>query len=234
MKVSEPSCDINDVAKAASDLVALGCTMGATNFNDGVTQLQFTSVVSGYANEIIKDVNDGILSAWEGVQEIRAEYADLTSKALFYAKNGIGTVAGAMQIEIGIAVTGASFGLGAPIGAFFVAHGVNNIYEGGMNIYNGPAAPSAHGPTRSAYQYFMEDDYKGDMAYGSIDLILSAGGMMRPIRKMDFVQLFRRDPINYEFAYQQTGKLALFFEVLVNSITINSMTQEEKSTTANK
>lgn len=80
----------------------------------------------------------------------------------------------------------------------------------------------------------MEDDYKGDMAYGSIDLILSAGGMMRPIRKMDSVQLFRRDPINYEFAYQQTGKLALFFEVLVNSITINSMTQEEKSTTANK
>jgi len=227
-KVSEQSCDIHDVAKAASDLVALGCTIGATNFYDGITQLEFSSIVSNYVNEVIKDVNDGIISAWDGVQEIRAEYADLSSKALFYAQNGIGVVAGAMQIEVGIAVTGASYGVGAPVGAFFVAHGVNNMYEGGMNIYNGPAAPAAQGPTRRAYRSFLGDDYKGDMAYGTIDLILSAGGMMRPIRKTDSVQLFRRDPLNYESAYQQTGKLALFFEALVDSITINSMASEER------
>lgn len=226
--MNEESCDIHDVAKAGSDLVTLGCTIGATNFYEGFMQLQFSSIISHYVSEVIKDVNDGVISAWEGVKEIRDEYADLSSKAIFYAKNGIGVVAGAMQVEVGITVTGASYGLGAPVGAFFIGHGVNNMYEGGMNIYNGPDGPAVQGPTRRAYQFFMGDDYKGGMAYGTIDLILSAGGMMRPIRKTDSLQLFRRDPLNYESAYQQTGKLALFFEVLVDSITVNSMISEER------
>ena len=63
--MNEQSCDIHDVAKAASDLVALGCTIGASNFYDGVTQLQFSSIVSNYVNEVIKDVNDGVVRAWE-------------------------------------------------------------------------------------------------------------------------------------------------------------------------
>jgi hypothetical protein len=227
--MTEPSCCINDVAKAGSDLVALGCTIGATNFDDGLTQLQFGLIISNYVNEVIKDVNDGVISAWEGVQEIRAEYADLSNKALFYAQNGIGVAAGVMQVEVGISITGGSFGLGTPFGAMFVAHGVNNIYEGGMNIYNGPDAPAAKGPTRRAYHMLAGDEYKGDMAYGTFDLILSAGAMMRPVRKAESVQLFRRDPLNYESAYQQTGKLALFFEALADSITMNTMLSKEKS-----
>jgi hypothetical protein len=227
--MSDQPCDVHDVAKAASDLVALGCTVGATNFYDGTTQLQFGVIISNYVNEIINDVSDRVISAWDGVQEIRREHADLASKALFYAQNGVGVVAGAMQVEVGVAITGASYGLAAPLGAFFVAHGVNNIYEGGMNTYNGPAAQAVRGPTRRAYASFMGDDYNGDLAYGTIDLILSAGGMMRPVRKVDSVQLFRRDPLNYESAYQQSGKLALFFEALVDSITINSMVSKDGS-----
>jgi hypothetical protein len=42
------------------------------------------------------------------------------------------------------------------------------------------------------------------------------------------VQLFRHDPINYERAYVQTGKVALFFEALVDYITLNSMLSKEK------
>ncbi|QYX50391.1 DUF4225 domain-containing protein [Pseudomonas tussilaginis] len=232
-KVNEQSCDIHDVAKAGSDLVALGCTISATRFDDGIIQLQFGSVISDYVNEIINDVNEGVISAWDGVQEISAEYAELASKAAFYAQNGIGVVAGVMQVEVGIAITGSSYGLGAPVGAFFVAHGVNNIYEGGMNIYQGPTIEAARGPTRSAYQAIFEEDYKGNMAYGAIDLFLSASGMVRLIRKTDSVQLFRRDSLNYEPAYQQSGRLALFFEALVDSITINSMVSEERAETIN-
>lgn len=232
-KVNEQSCDINDVSRAAADLVALGCTIGSTHFHDGVTQLQFSSIVSSYVNEIIKDVNDGLISAWEGVKEIKEEYADLSSKALFYAQNGVVVVAGAAQIEVGVTITGASYGLAAPIGATFIAHGANNIYEGGMNIYNGPDAPPTQGPTRRTYQYLLRDDYKGSMAYGSIDLILSAGGMMRPLRKTNSIQLFRQDPLNYEPAYQQAGKLALLLEALADSITINSIISEENPETEN-
>ncbi|MNH41763.1 hypothetical protein D3C79_1033230 [compost metagenome] len=71
------------------------------------------------------------------------------------------------------------------------------------------------------------------MAYGAIDLFLSASGMVRLIRKTDSVQLFRRDSLNYEPAYQQSGRLALFFEALVDSITINSMVSEERAETIN-
>lgn len=232
--MNEESCDIHDVAKAGSDLVALGCTVGATNFYDSVVQLQFMSIVSDYVNEVIKDVSDGVISAWEGVQEIQAEYADLTSKALFYAQNGIGVAAGVMQVEVGVGIAGGTFGLGTPVGTLFVAHGINNIYEGGMNIYNGPEASAAEGPTRHAYRLMFRDDYKGDIAYGGVDLALSAAGMMRLIRKPGSVQIFRRDPINYESAYHQAGKLSLSFEMLVNSITINSMISEESSTSINK
>lgn len=163
------------------------------------------------------------------MQEIRAEYADLSNKVLFYAQNGVGVAAGVMQIKVGIAIATSSYGVGAPVGAIFVAHGGNNIYEGGMNIYNGPGAAAAQGPTRHVYHLLAGDEYKGDMAYGTIDLMLSAVGMVRPVRKAESVQLFRHDPLNYESAYQQTGKLALFFEALVDAITVNAMLSKEKT-----
>ncbi|WP_256659520.1 DUF4225 domain-containing protein [Pseudomonas sp. H9] len=232
--MNEQSCDIHDVTQAASDLVALGCTIGATSFYDGITQIQFGSVISDYVNGVINDVEEGLISAWEGVQEIRAEHEELISRASFYAQNGIGVVAGVMQIEVGVAITGSTAGFAAPVGGAFIAHGVNNIYEGGMNIYQGPTAEVARGPIRRVYQSIFNDEYAGNMTYGAFDLILSAGGMMRSVRKTDSVQFFRRDPLNYEPAYQQAGKLALFFEMLVDSITIKSMASENNPEIKNK
>lgn len=227
--MNETSCDIHDVTKAAADLVALGCTVGATHFHDGITQLQFNSMVSSYANEVIKAVDEGLITAWEGVQSITSEYKELSSKAIFYAQNGIGVVAGAMQVEIGVGVTVGSGGWAAPMGGMFIAHGANNIYEGFGNIYNGPEAPGVQGPVRRVYQDAFGGEYEGDMIYGSMDLLLSGIGMIRLVRKPDSLQLFRHDPINYEKAYIQTGKVALFFEALVDYTTLNSMFSKEKS-----
>lgn len=222
--MSDQECDIHDVTRSAVDLVALGCTLGAMHLYDSTAQLQFSSVVSSYANEIIRAVDEGIISAWEGVQEIRAEYAELT----FYVQNTIVVAAGAMQVEAGIMVTGNTRGVGAPYGFMLVSHGVNNIVEGAGNIKNGPDAPSTVGPVRKVYQYATGDVYQGDMAYYSADLFLSGLGMARKVRKPDSVQLFRSDPKNYQRAYQQFNKIALFFEALVDSITIGSMLSEEK------
>ena len=133
-----------------------------------------------------------------------------------------------MQVEIGVGVTVGSGGWAAPMGGMFIAHGANNIYEGFGNIYNGPEAPGVQGPVRSAYQAIFGGEYEGDIAYGSADLILSGFSLSRLIRKRDSVQLFRHDPINYERAYVQTGKVALFFEALVDYITLNSMLSKEK------
>lgn len=141
MRVSDESCDIHDVTKTASDLVAFGCTLGATHLDDSFMQLQFSSIVSSYANEIIRAVDEGVISAWQGIQKIREEYAELSSKALFYAQNGAGVLAGAMQVEAGVSTIGKTRGVGIVAGAPLIAHGFNNMYEGLGNIYYGPGVP---------------------------------------------------------------------------------------------
>ena len=221
--MNEESCDIHDVTKAASDLATFGCYLGTRHFIDGFTRLRFSSMVSSYGNQIIQAVDDGLVSAWHGLQEIRAEHAELESKAKFYAKNTIGVLAGGMQIEAGIMVTGGTGGLGAVPGVFLVAHGSNNIAEGVANIYNGPDTPSAEGPIRRAYQAIFRDSYSGNVAYYSTDLFLSGYGMFRTVRKPETVQLFRFDPVSNQKAYQQTSSLALLFEGLVDAITLNSL-----------
>ena len=219
--MNESSCDIHDVTRSASDLVAAGCAIGMAHIPDGFARLRFGSMVASYVDEVIQAVDEGVISAWQAVQEIRAEYEDLASKARFYLQNGVGVVAGVMQVRTGFTIIGTPGGLGVIPGTLMVGHGANNIYESFGNIYRGPGAPSTVGPVR----YFYRDmfDEKGDMVYYSMDLFLSAIGVFRPVSKPGSVELFRRDPINYEMAYRQSGRLALFFEVLVDFFTIDSM-----------
>ncbi|WP_448109951.1 DUF4225 domain-containing protein [Pseudomonas azerbaijanoccidentalis] len=227
MRVNEDSCDINDVTGAASDLAAVGCRIGMTHFPDGFTRLRFSSIISSYADEVIQAVDEGIISAWQGLQEIRVEYEELTSKASFYLKNSIGVVAGVMQVRTGGSIVLASGGLGTIPGSFMIGHGVNNIYEGFANIYRGPAAENTVGPVRRIYQIASDNNYEGDMKYYAVDLALSGYGVFRPVSRVGSVELFRWDPINYEMAYRQAGKLALSFEVLVDLLTIEAMVSGE-------
>jgi len=222
--MNESSCDIHDVTRSASDLVAAGCAIGMAHIPDGFARLRFGSIIASYVDEVIQAVDEGVISAWQAVQEIRAEYEDLASKARFYLQNGVGVVAGVMQVRTGFTIIGTPGGLGVIPGTLMVGHGANNIYEGFGNIYRGPGAPSTVGPVR----YFYRDmfDEKGDMVYYSMDLFLSAIGFFRPVSKPGSVELFRRDPINYEMAYRQSGRLALFFEVLVDFFTIDSMVSD--------
>ncbi|WP_150781129.1 DUF4225 domain-containing protein [Pseudomonas fluorescens] len=226
--MNEDACDIHDVTKAASDLVGVGCSIGMAHFSDGITRLRFGSMISSYADEVIQAVDEGLISAWQGVQEIRAEYEELSFRARFYLQNGIGIVAGVMQIRTGVSVIGGSGGLGAVPGGVMVGHGANNIYEGLDNIYHGPGTPGSVGPVRRFYRSLFDDD-RGDIAYYSLDLFASGYGISRKVLKPGAVELFRRDPINYERAYRQTGKLALAFEALVDFLTINTMYLEEES-----
>ncbi|WP_223487796.1 DUF4225 domain-containing protein [Pseudomonas sp. A-RE-19] len=221
--MNETSCDIHDVTRAASDLVAVGCNIGMTHLSDGFTRLRFSSIISAYANEVIQAVDEGVISAWQGVQELISEYEELSSKARFYLQNGVGVAAGVMQVRAGVAATAIPGGIGVIPGGFLISHGTNNIYEGVGNIYNGPDVPGTIGPLRYMYRAVIKDDYQADMVYYSLDLILSGYGMYRKIPKYGAFELFRHDPINYERAYHQTGKLALALEALVDSFTINTM-----------
>ncbi|MDD2047050.1 hypothetical protein [Pseudomonas putida] len=81
IKMDEKSCDIHDVAKSAGDLISFSYTLGAMHFNDGMIQLQFNSLVASYADDIVRAVEDGAISAWQGIQEIKQEYFELSEKA---------------------------------------------------------------------------------------------------------------------------------------------------------
>ncbi|WP_256345625.1 DUF4225 domain-containing protein [Pseudomonas sp. PD9R] len=224
--MNEDSCDIHDVTKAASDLVAAGCNIGMTHFLDGVTRLRFSSIISSYANEVVRAVDERLISAWQGLQEISLEYEELTSKVQFYMQNGIGVVAGVMQIRTGVSIIGGSGGLALVPGGLMVGHGANNIYEGLGNIYHGPGAPSVLGPVRYLYQASLKDKTRGDVVYYSVDLFLSSYGVFRQVPRPGVFELFRHDPINYEQAYHQSGKLALAFEALVDFLALNSIVEK--------
>ncbi|MEB2517686.1 DUF4225 domain-containing protein [Pseudomonas sp. YuFO20] len=224
--MNEASCDIHDVTRAASDLVAVGSSVGMAHIPDGFARLRFGSIVSAYVDEIIQAVDEGVISAWQAVQEISAEYEELSSKARFYLQNGVGVVGGVMQIRTGALIIGGSGGLASVPAGLMVGHGANNIYEGLGNIYNGPGAPSVLGPVRHLYQAVWEDETRGDIAYYSLDLVLSSYGVFRQVQKPDAFELFRHDPVNYEMAFQQTGKLALAFEALVDFFTLNAIVEK--------
>lgn len=220
--MNEDSCDINDVTRAASDLVAFGCQIGATHLYDSFSQLKFGEIVSAYANEIIRAVDEGVISAKQGLQELREEYSELSAKSMFYFQNGVTIAAGSMQLQAGALAIGTSRGKAGITGIAVIGHGVNNIYEGVGNIYNGPDKPSIVGPIRMGYQKVF-GIRNGNFTYYTVDLYLSIRGMIHLVRKPDTVQLFNRDPINYERAHKQMGTLTLAFEALTDSFTLNSI-----------
>ncbi|KAA0969279.1 DUF4225 domain-containing protein [Pseudomonas sp. ANT_H12B] len=225
--MSETSCDIHDVTKAASDLVATGCNIGMTYLPEGITRLRFSSIISSFANEVIQAVDEGLISAWQGLQELRAEHEELLSRARFYLQNGIGVAAGVMQVRTGISAIAMPGGVGAIPGGLLIAHGANNIYEGAGNLYHGPNVPGTLGPVRYVYQRALKDEHLGSTIYYSMDLYLSGYGILRQVPKRGSFELFRYDPITREKSYWQTGKLALALEVVVDFFTLNTMFQDE-------
>lgn len=225
--MNEDSCDIHDVTRAASDLVAAGCNVGMTHLPDGITRLRFSSVISSYANEVIQAVDEGLIAAWQAVQELRSEYEELSSKARYYLQNGIGVAAGVMQVRTGLSAIAMPGGVGAIPGGLLIAHGANNIYEGMGNIYHGPDMPGTIGPIRYIYQTALKDEHLGSTIYYSIDLYLSGYGILRQVPKRGSFELFRYDPITREKAYRQTGKLALALEAMVDYFTLNTLFETE-------
>lgn len=223
----ETQCSLEDLNQAAEELIALGCAAGAMHIHDGVARLGFLGEVSAFVDEVVEDVKEGVISAAEGVAVFWGEQQELRDKVTFYLRNGVGLVAGVVQVESGAILIGVTRGVALPLGGLLISHGTNNIYEGWGNIHKGPQQAGVIGPTRWVYQQVAGGVYKGNMAYGTMDLGLSAYGMFRLVLKKHGVQLFRPDFINYERAYKQSGRLTLFLEAVADGITLNGMSQEE-------
>ena len=226
--MNDQQCDIHDVTKAASDLMSLGCSASGTYLPDSVMQLTFSSAIANYLNGVIRDVNDRVISAWEGMQKLKSEYDELADKIMLYAKNGIGIAGGVMQVKTGTQSIVSTRGFGFVYGGPMIMHGFNNIYEGATNIYNGNN--EAVGFIRYGYRKFYKGTYQGDMAYYSTDLLLSATGLARRVEKEGTFKLFRHMPTDSENAYKQTGKISLMLEALVDALSLNSLVNVEHET----
>ena len=226
--MNDQQCDIHDVTKAASDLMSLGCSASGTYLPDSVMQLTFSSAIANYLNGVIRDVNDRVTSAWEGMQKLKSEYDELADKIMLYAKNGIGIAGGVTQVKTGAQSIVSTRGFGFVYGGPMIMHGFNNIYEGATNIYNGNN--EAVGFIRHGYRKFYKGTYQGDMAYYSTDLLLSATGLARRVEKEGTFKLFRHMPTDSENAYKQTGKISLMLEALVDALSLNSLLNVEHET----
>ena len=226
------SCDYWMVSDAAKKLGSQASTLGARHIKDGTLRLQFNREVAYYARSIVNDVEQGRKSPEQGLNDLKNEQNSLLSQSLEVAQKGVGAITGALQFAAGAGICYGSAGtLCLFAGAPLMAHGANNAYENGRNLWEGRS--DTQGPVRKGYQEAAKmidaGAFEGDMAYGSVDLGLSAYGVGRLILKPDAWRLFRYVRTDYVRGYENSSKAALTFEVVSDSATVSSMYLEAKS-----
>ena len=225
------SCDYWMVSSAAGKLGSQASTLGVRHIKDGILRLQFNREVAYYAKRIVDDVSLGKKSPEQGLLDIENEQRSLLNQSIEIAQKGVGAIAGAFQIAAGAGICYASAGvLCALAGAPMMAHGANNLYESGRNLLENRS--DTQGPVRKLYQegstLLGGDASHGNMAYGTVDLGLSAYGVGRMVLKPDAWRLFRYIHTDYIRSYKTMGSSALIFEGISDSVTGRSMYREYK------
>lgn len=148
------------------------------------------------------------------------------------AKKGIGVVAGALQIATGAGICYASVGsLCLIAGVPLMAHGANNLYEGGRNLVT--AQSNTIGPVRAMYQSAAfaagHGEREANMAYGTVDIGLSAYSIVRHVLKPDAWRLFRYLDADRVRAYKTMSPVSLGAEAIINGITVDQLYKEQKN-----
>ncbi|MFJ2318744.1 DUF4225 domain-containing protein [Pseudomonas sp. NPDC087817] len=220
------SCDYWMVSNAAANLANQACTLSARHIKDGTLRIQFNREVSYYARGIVNDVAQGKRSPEQGLKAIKDEQNSLLSQSVEIARKGVGAIAGALQFVAGAGICYGSAGaLCLFVGAPLMAHGANNTYESGRNLWEGRS--DIQGPVRKGYQEAAKliggGAFEGNMAYGTVDLGLSVYGLGRLVLKPDAWRLFRYVHSDYVRGYENSSKTALTLEAASDAITIESM-----------
>ena len=225
-------CDYSAVCKAADDLADQACVLSARYLKDGTLRLQFNREVFCYGRGIVNEVAQGKKSPEQGLKDINNEQNHLQSRSLEVAQKGVAAIAGVLQFAAGAGMCYGSAGLlclfgGAPL----MAHGANNAYENGRSLWGGRS--DIQGPLRKGYQGAAKimggGEFAGDMAYGAVDLGLSAYGVGRLVLRPDAWRLFRYVRADFVRGYEHSSKAALTFEVISNATTINTLSVEASS-----
>jgi hypothetical protein len=224
--------DIWQVSHAANYLTNQACTLGARHIENGTLRLQFNREVAYYARSIVNDVAQGRKSPEQGLQEIKNEQNSLLSQSWEVTQKGVGVIAGALQFATGAGICYGSAGMlclfaGTPL----MAHGANNVYENGRNLWEGKS--DTQGPVRKGYLEVAKKMGKGkqagNMAYGSVDLGMSIYSAGRLVLKPDAWRLFRYVRTDYVRAYRSTSVGAFAIDIGADAATTSGMLQEWKN-----
>ncbi|WP_339493698.1 DUF4225 domain-containing protein [Pseudomonas sp. EA_35y_Pfl1_P108] len=223
--------DLWVVSQAAGNLTSQACTISARHLQDGVTRSIFNREVAYYARSIVNDVEQGKKTVAEGLIEIKKEQRSLLDQSIAIGRNGIGAVAGALQIATGAGICYASVGTLCLIaGVPLMAHGANNLYEGGRNLVTGRS--DTVGPVRTAYQAaasaFGHGEREANMAYGAVDIRLSIYSTVRHIYRPDAWRLFRYLDSDRIRAYKTMTLTSLTAEAATDAITLRQLHEESK------
>ncbi|MCI8209592.1 hypothetical protein AUC61_08590 [Pseudomonas sp. S25] len=200
------------------------------HIQDGMLRLQFNREVAYYAQGIVRDVEGGKKSILEGLKAFRDKHTLLTSHQWTVLSQSVGLVAGGFQFAGGVAICTASGGLACAGGAFMIAHGMNNIHENTVNLWEGSS--DTVGATRMVYRKLAEErgygTAEGDIAYGVADIATSLYGTFRKTLKPGAWRLYRYIETDYIRAYKSTPNWILGFDAAAGAFTTKSIHDELK------
>ena len=143
--------------------------------------------------------------------------------------NGVGVVLGGLQVLAGAGIVAASLAtgniIGIGFGAMLVLHGGNSIQESGTNLVTGN--DDSQGFLKNTYiagaEFLGFDKETGELAYTSMDLLLSGYGMARLVIKPDSYRLFRHLRTDYVRGIKHMTRFDLGVEVYNDSMALKSM-----------
>lgn len=112
-------------------------------------------------------------------------------------------------------------------GALLVLHGANAVQEAGTNLWTG--RDDSQGFLKEYYiagaEFLGFDKNTGEIAYNTMDLSLSAYGMLRLTTKPQTYRLFHYLNTDYVRGIQNMSRLDLGFEIYNDAQSIKSLIQ---------
>ncbi|MCG9648408.1 DUF4225 domain-containing protein [Vibrio brasiliensis] len=233
--------DLWEVQTASKQLNMVASTLMNKHISNGSLKLKFSQSVALQGKCLVQDFEKGKKSKAQVLQELKKEERSLWEQSKEITFKGIGLVAGVMQIAGGGGICYASAGtmcviLGAPL----MAHGANNVYENGRYFIDGNA--NHVGLVRQGYRGAAEklgyDKSYGDIAYYSVDLGLSVGGLvsrsttLKPVESWNQLphakrfKLFSYSSEDYLRGYQAASRPALLTEAGADVVTLDALHSE--------
>lgn len=180
-----------------------------------------------YVRQVLVDVRNGRIRTEDGIKQIQSWHLELQPN-INTTKGIVGLRAGVYQLfdALELCRSPATCVIGLPM----AAHGANNVYENGSNLWTG--RDDASGPVRKLYRYAAEElggeAIDGDIKYGEVDIGLSLYSLLRRVPKNGAWKLFRRIPSDFERAYKAMGKGALGLDVMSTGFTLEKVHKDRQ------